>query len=54
MTGACAGILGVGVKWAANLELKLGGDTFIGGKREGKGGSFGLAVEEDDALGDQL
>ena len=45
-TGGLAGVL-EGVKWAANLELRVGGDTLIGGKREGKGGSFG--GDDDDA-----
>ena len=35
-----------GVKWAANLELRVGGETFIGGKREGKCGSLGGSVDE--------
>jgi hypothetical protein len=37
------------VKWAANLELRVGGDTFRGGKREGKGWVFDVDVD-DEAL----
>ena len=35
------------MKWAANFVLRVGGDTFKGGKREGKDESFGAAVVDE-------